>query len=91
MLDPSLVVGGDERLELSLRLCLKGGLLILRQSQQGPERSEIFSLSSRQILFQLRLIQSREGCELLIGMHDSVFSEPCATGGRHCAVRGGPP
>jgi len=88
MLEPGLMIGCDERLEIPLRLGMKGCLLVVRQSQERAERGEIFPLSSRQVLFQIRLVQGREGRDLMFGMQEAVFSEPGATGGRGCDVGG---
>ena len=83
------MIGRHERLERPLRLCVKGRLLVVRQSQEGAERCEIFSPSSRQVLFHIRLVQGREGGELMFGMQHAVFGEPGSAGGRACDVGGG--
>ena len=82
------MIGRHERLERPLRLRVIGGLLVVRQSQEGAERCEIFPLPSRQVLLHIRPVQGREGGELMFGMQDAVFSEPCATGRRTCDVGG---
>jgi len=74
------MIGRHERLERPLRLRVKGRLLVARQSQEGAERCEIFSLSSRQILFHIRLVQDCEGGELMFWMQQAVFGEPGAAG-----------
>ncbi len=83
------MIGRHERIERSLRLCVKGRLLVVRQSQEGAERCHIFPLSSRQVLFHIRLVQGHEGGELMFGMQEAVFSKPGATGRRACDVGGG--
>ena len=40
MLEPDFVIRRDERLERPLRLCAKGRLLVIRQSQEGAERCD---------------------------------------------------
>ena len=83
------MIGRHERLERPLRLRVKGRLLVARQSQEGAERCDIFPLSSRQVLFHIRLVQGHEGGELMFGTQDAIFVEPCAAGCRACHVRGG--
>jgi len=80
------MIGRHERLERPLRLRVKGRLLVARQSQEGAERCDIFPLSSRQVLFHIRLVQGHEGGELMFWMQEAVFGEPGATGGRACDV-----
>ena len=88
LLEPGVMIGRHERHECPLRLCVKGRLLVVRQPQKGTERCEIFSLSSRQVLFHIRLVQDREGGELMLGMQHAVFGEPGAAGGGFCDVGG---
>ena len=82
------MIGRHERLEFPLRLHMKGRLLVVRQSQEGAERCHIFPLSSRQVLFHIRLVQGREGGELMFRMQEAVFGEPGATGRRACDIGG---
>ena len=56
LLEPGFMVGRNERLEGPLRLLVKGRLPVIRQSQEGAERREIFPPPSRQVLFHIRLI-----------------------------------
>ena len=86
VLEPGVMIGRHERHECPLGLCVKGRLLVVRQPQKGTERCEIFSLSSRQVLFHIRLVQSSEGGELMFGMQHAVFGEPGAAGCRFCDV-----
>ena len=68
---------------------MKGCLLVIRQSQEGTERCEIFSLSSRQILFHIRLVQGREGSEPVFWTQESVFIPPGVARGCAGDVGGG--
>ena len=83
------MIGRHERLERPLRLRVKGRLLVVRQSQEGAERCEIFPLPSRQVLFHIRLVQDREGGEFVFWMQEAIFGEPGAAGGRACDIGGG--
>ena len=83
------MIGRHERLELPLRLCLKGRLLVARDSQEGAERCDILPLSAGQVLFHIRLVQGHEGGEFVFWMQEAVFGEPGATGRRACDVGGG--
>lgn len=60
------------------RPCVKGRLLVIRQPQEGTERCEI----------HIRLVQVREGGELMFGMQHAVFGEPGAAGCRFSDVGG---
>ena len=79
---PVFNIGRQERLERPLCLCAKYRLPVIRQPQQGAERCHIFTLSSRQVLFHIHLVQGQESRELMVWMQDAVFGEPAATGGR---------
>ena len=83
------MIGRQERLERSLRLRVKGRLLVVRQSHEGAERCQIFSLSSGQVLFHIRLVEGGKGGEFVLWMQEAVFVEPGTTGGRACDVGGG--
>jgi len=83
------MIGRHERRERPLRLRVKGRLLVVRQFQEGAERCDIFSLSSRHVLFHIRLVEGHEGGELMFGMQEAVLGEPGAAGGRACDVGGG--
>jgi hypothetical protein len=84
-----LVIGHGQDIERSLRLCVEGRLLVARDSQEGSEGCNIFSLSAGQILLQVRFIICRKGNGFMLREQESVFIPPGVARGRACDVGGG--
>lgn len=85
----SLVVRRGQGIERPLCLCLKDRPLVARDSQEGREGRNIFPLSAREVLLQVRFVVFRKSNGLMLREQESIFIPPGVAGSRACDVGGG--